>query len=357
MWVTRLSSVDWVYSKTQILLATLRTQNRSQWECYVFLEVEHLSPQVRCVRNKISHKFYRIRNHLIGRWTANGWITCSRFMECGDRSVAFDKTAPKYQLTQHLETDVRQETVRDTHPNPNTWETEMLISCRMWTSFPQIHILLKASLSCTFFEDNEAVIKKIIEGRSPAMRHVSRTHKVALDWLFDRINLDSKIQIKYVDTKNQLADMLTKGSFTHGTWNHLLRLLNVMNFSMFSCSHVFLANRKQSAMSKKGQEGTSRGGTAMAKPRPMNLVSHNLSSAKKKSQQDLSDSNNPENAKAEQGGVSTSVWKQMRDTSQNPAEQSQVRQQEDTQHAESSNLTSVWKQMRGGETHIKDGFS
>ena len=37
------------------------------------------------------------------------------------------------------------------------------------------------------FEDNEAVIKMIITGRSPTMRHVSRTHRVALDWLFDRI--------------------------------------------------------------------------------------------------------------------------------------------------------------------------
>ena len=50
------------------------------------------------------------------------------------------------------------------------------------------------------FEDNEAVIKMIIKG-SPTMRHVSRTHRVALDWLFDRINLDPKIQIKYIDTK------------------------------------------------------------------------------------------------------------------------------------------------------------
>ena len=47
------------------------------------------------------------------------------------------------------------------------------------------------------FEDDEAVIK----GRSPMMRHVIRTHRVALDWLFDRVNLDPKIQIKYVDTK------------------------------------------------------------------------------------------------------------------------------------------------------------
>ena len=51
------------------------------------------------------------------------------------------------------------------------------------------------------FEDNEAVIKMIIKGRSPTMRRVSRTHRVALDWLFDRINLDFKIQIKYIDTK------------------------------------------------------------------------------------------------------------------------------------------------------------
>ena len=63
------------------------------------------------------------------------------------------------------------------------------------------------------FEDNEAVIKMIIKCRSPTMRHVSRTHRVALDWLFDRINLDPKIQIKYIDTKNQLADILTKGEF------------------------------------------------------------------------------------------------------------------------------------------------
>ena len=63
------------------------------------------------------------------------------------------------------------------------------------------------------FEDNEAVIKIIIKGRSPTMRRVSRTHRVALDWLFDRINLDPKIQIKYIDTKDQLADIFNKRKF------------------------------------------------------------------------------------------------------------------------------------------------
>ena len=34
------------------------------------------------------------------------------------------------------------------------------------------------------FEDNEAISKMMIRGPSPTMRHVSRTHRVALDWLF-----------------------------------------------------------------------------------------------------------------------------------------------------------------------------
>ena len=109
------------------------------------------------------------------------------------------------------------------------------------------------------FEDNEAVIKMTIKGRSPTMRHVSRTHRVALDWLFDRINLDSKIQIKYIDTKNQLADILTKGNFTRDEWNHLLNLFNISHFSPTVCS---------AAMAKRAQQesGEER---VTAKSRPM----------------------------------------------------------------------------------------
>ena len=76
------------------------------------------------------------------------------------------------------------------------------------------------------------------------MRHVSRTHRVALDWLFDRINLDSKIQIKYIETKNQLADILTKGNFTRDEWNQLLCLFNISHFSPTVCSAA-MAKRSQ----------------------------------------------------------------------------------------------------------------
>ena len=109
------------------------------------------------------------------------------------------------------------------------------------------------------FEDNEAVIKMIMKGRSPTMRHVSLTHRVALDWLFDRINLDPKIQIKYIDTKNQLADILTKGNFTRDEWNHLLTLFNISHFSSTSCI---------AAMAKRAQQGPGEE-RVTAKSRPM----------------------------------------------------------------------------------------
>ena len=105
------------------------------------------------------------------------------------------------------------------------------------------------------FEDNEAVIKMIIKGRSPTMRHVPRTHRVALDWLFDRI---PKIQIKYVDTENQLADILTKGNFTRDEWNHLLCLFNVSQFSFTHCLEVMSKRTQANA----GEERV----TAKSKP-------------------------------------------------------------------------------------------
>ena len=86
------------------------------------------------------------------------------------------------------------------------------------------------------FEDNEAVIIMIIKGRSPTVRHVSRTHRVALDWLFDKINLDSKFKNRYIDTNHQLADILTEGNFTRDEWNNLLHLFNISHFSSTCCA-------------------------------------------------------------------------------------------------------------------------
>ena len=117
------------------------------------------------------------------------------------------------------------------------------------------------------FEDNAAVIRMIIRGRSPMMRHVSRTHRVASVWLFDRINLDPKIHIKFVDT--------TKGSFTRDEWNHILRQFDIMDFSMFSCRH-FRSIEKANTMSKRIQERKTGEKPAVATPSSTCLISATL---------------------------------------------------------------------------------
>ena len=70
-----------------------------------------------------SPPFYRIGYHFVGCWTANGWITCSRFVGCVDTSVTVIKHIPNHQPSP------QQETVREiTNPNSNQRETEMLIT-------------------------------------------------------------------------------------------------------------------------------------------------------------------------------------------------------------------------------------
>ena len=122
------------------------------------------------------------------------------------------------------------------------------------------------------FEDNEAVIKMIMKGRSPHLRHVSRTHQVELDWLFDRINLDLKIRIRYVNSKNQLADISTKRHFTRDEWNNLLCLFNIRLFSSQSCA-AFIPENRSEGLAKR-QQGGDHDERVVAESKPVrNLVS------------------------------------------------------------------------------------
>ena len=59
-------------------------------------------------------------------------------------------------------------------------------------------------------------------------------------------------------------------------------------------------------MSRKTWESTAEEGSAVAKPKPTNLVSRNLASVKKDLPEDLDDSNSPGNQKLDQSCVSSS---------------------------------------------------
>ena len=98
------------------------------------------------------------------------------------------------------------------------------------------------------------------------MRHVSRTQRVALDWLFDRINLDPKIQIKYDDTKKPLADLLTQGNFTRDEWNQFFDVI----LQQFQSNQQVQDHVEEAARRKTGEDRVVAKSKAM-----MSLVSKN----------------------------------------------------------------------------------
>jgi len=76
-------------------------------------------------------------------------------------------------------------------------------------------------------EDNDAVIELLVKTRAPTMRHVARTHRIDLDWFIERCRDDQSIKIRFVCTKEQIADVLTKGAFTAAQLHILCKLAQV----------------------------------------------------------------------------------------------------------------------------------
>ena len=66
------------------------------------------------------------------------------------------------------------------------------------------------------------------------MRHVARTHLIDVDWLWERTREDPGEFIKYVGTKEQIADIFTKGAFTSEVWQRLCRLAQIGHKSHFN---------------------------------------------------------------------------------------------------------------------------
>ena len=188
-------------------------------------------------------------------------------------------------MSRYLDTSFRN--ANDQNHGP-TWKTQSFFLSEIFSPAPTQHdnfdlnnvdcVPSKAKCARSvamlyIFEDDEALIKMIIKSRSPTMRHASRNHRVALDWLFDRIYLDPKIQIKYDDTKHQLADMMTKENFTCDEWNNLLHLFNISHFTSLCCAQNFSLTSCTRTMAKQMQE-QKRDNKIVAKSKPttMNLA-------------------------------------------------------------------------------------
>ena len=75
-------------------------------------------------------------------------------------------------------------------------------------------------------EDNEAVIKLVKEARSMALRHLPRTHRIDLQWVFE-VCSHPRVMMRYVNTKQQGADPMAKSINNSQTWSHLLELAQI----------------------------------------------------------------------------------------------------------------------------------
>ena len=73
-------------------------------------------------------------------------------------------------------------------------------------------------------EDNDAVLTMHRKSRAPLLRHVTRTHRVNLDWCLERLREDEGIYLRYINTKQQIADILTGDHLAHINGTHYYRL-------------------------------------------------------------------------------------------------------------------------------------
>ena len=203
----------------------------------VFLETKHLSQWVGCTRNKLlSRTVPQSLKLFSGAWTTYGWIFCSRFLGHCDWGFPYNFKGDN----QPNQTIFRKLTAVQSKHIGNK-ETGAVFDSKTKNSID----IRKQKVDQIFDVDNVLTNTHSSQGenqlykrRSPTMRHVFRTHRVALDWLFDRINFGTQDpKLNMLTPKNQLAEILTNGSFLKDEWGHFF--LFTQNF--WVCRHIRVA--------------------------------------------------------------------------------------------------------------------
>ena len=278
MWETRHTIVDWVCFKILTLLVILRTQNQPQEVSCVFLEVEHLFQSVGCARNRPLSSHSSTESEIIS-------------LDAGLRMDGL----PALDLC-----DIVIEVLRSTNNTARQGRQAQGDLCGTGA-------IPSTKTTKTPTEKRKSEVEQLSNvDYVPTNTHSSHNEsQLYIDWLFDRINLEPEIQINFVSTKNQLADILTKGSFSRDEWNHLLCFFNLMSSSMYSCSHFSNCPSddpdpigKQNAMSKKKkkQKTSSNESSPTAKAKPCLVLREREQRSEEISSQCLGSRVNPEYA-------------------------------------------------------------
>ncbi|CAE7293066.1 GIP [Symbiodinium sp. CCMP2592] len=96
---------------------------------------------------------------------------------------------------------------------------EALPALQLWQT------ILDYPIRLIIHEDNQATILVAKKGYSPKLRHIARTHKVNLGSISEVIDEDD-VDIEYVDTNLQAADIFTK-ALPPQKWDNALKLLGM----------------------------------------------------------------------------------------------------------------------------------
>ena len=101
--------------------------------------------------------------------------------------------------------------------------TEGLPALQLWD------MVFERSVKLKFQEDNQATIQILKAAKNPALRHLSRTHRVNISWLCEVFKDLKEVELVYCKSDEQAADILTKAFTNPIKWQAALDLIGIKN--------------------------------------------------------------------------------------------------------------------------------
>ena len=84
-------------------------------------------------------------------------------------------------------------------------------------------------------------------GKNPTLRHLGRTHRVDLAWMFEQFQREV-YDLRYCTSEEQAADIFTKHFVLADKWKQVTQLIGHMDVE-----ELFQTKLKKSAAKSKGQ--------------------------------------------------------------------------------------------------------
>ena len=119
---------------------------------------------------------------------------------------------------------------KQTATSRSTTEAESVSLCtslvhEAYPVWDLLELILGRSVKLRVKEDNQATIKIFKKGFSPKLTHVSRTHKINLGTAYEAF-ADLGVELEYVETDKQVADIFTK-DLGPCKWPNALALIGI----------------------------------------------------------------------------------------------------------------------------------